>query len=152
MYSASDLRADVRQIIETSLAASQALPQHEIVATVLLHHPFPAGWSGPDREFADLCCADRIRHEARKQLREFKAAPAGSTEPPLPFPDLEYVQRAYVIARNGEPTIVPLHLMTDAELDAKADEIEAMSRGTARHAAELRRYRAERGRLAAAAE
>ena len=55
---------------------------------------------------------------------------------------------AYIVMREGVETIVPTPQMTDYELDAKAAEYEAMAEGCLGHAAELRRYRAERRKAA----
>lgn len=46
--------------------------------------------------------------------------------------------------------LVPIEQMTDAELQAKAAELEAMGRGCLRHAAEMLEYLGRRRRTAGA--
>ncbi len=47
------------------------------------------------------------------------------------------IQRAYLVMRDGESTIVPTHIMTTAEMRAKAKSHMAMAHGLMEHAAEL---------------
>lgn len=153
MYSAADLTQEIRRIIDDGLARDRAQPASWIVKAVLDRHPFPAAWQGDDRDFAEGCCAAHVRVEVRKKLREYKAGEDddGATNPAQGrLPGFDYVQRAYLIERAGEPTIVPIGQMTELEGAAKIAELRKMARGAAAHAAELERYFAERAQPAAA--
>jgi hypothetical protein len=66
----------------------------------------------------------------------------GAREPFLP--GYEFLQRRYVIVRDGVSVEVLTEQMTVAELLAKADQYDANATTMSRHAEELRRYAAQR--------
>lgn len=59
-------------------------------------------------------------------------------------PEFQHAQQRYVIEREGESVVVRIFDMTDDELEAKAVEHEKQGDGHFEHAAELRRFMAER--------
>lgn len=73
---------------------------------------------------------------------------AGEREPFLP--GYEFLQRRYVIVREGEYVEVDTDKMTVEELLAKAEQYDANATTMSRHAEELRRYAAQRGTEATA--
>ena len=86
-------------------------------------------------------------------MREYKVAGAAADDPDQGrLPGFDHLQRAYLVARNGEPAVVPIAHLTDGEIRGKAAELRGMADGCIAHAAELERYADERDIPAAAAE
>jgi hypothetical protein len=50
------------------------------------------------------------------------------------------MQRAYTVDRDRETVLVPVHLLSDAEIEGRALELESMAKGCILHARELREF------------
>lgn len=99
---------------------------------------------GEDADFY-LCCSRRdVRAEVRRQLNRMKPAPEPESDNQLTLEGFERLQEYYLVTRDREQLAVRIDLLTDAELEEKALELEAMATGCREHAAELRRYRSIR--------
>ena len=101
--------------------------------------------SGEDADFA-LCAANEmVKSRVERYWRTLKAADEddeGSEQ--LLMEGFEHLQRRYILPRGDEAVAVPVRVMTDEELIAKADEHRRMGAGHFAHADELDRYRSER--------
>jgi hypothetical protein len=65
----------------------------------------------------------------------------------LRFEDFDYLQKAYLIEREGEQTIVPLKNCTCTELTEKIAELRRMGDGCYKHADEIHRFMESSGAL-----
>lgn len=139
-------------MIDAGLDEGRAQPASWIVEAVMGRHPFPPDWQGDDRDFAEGSCRDHVRVEVRKKLRDYKAGDENEASQAPWLPGFEHVQRAYLVTRHGEATVVPLDQLTDAEIESKEAALDTMGHGCFAHRDELRRYRLERAaaRMAAA--
>lgn len=149
MFSAADLTAEIRRIIDRGLDEERPQPVDEIVNAVVMLHPFPPDWRGEDREFAELAVHSHVMVEVRKKLREYRVSDeeneANDNEPrQARLPGFEHLQRGYLLIRGGKRNIVPLRQMTDGELILVAERVRVMERGCHDHAEELDRYRIKR--------
>jgi hypothetical protein len=64
------------------------------------------------------------------------------------LPGCEYVQRRYIVKRDGDDVAVLVEDMTDEEIEAKAQELEKRGRSCIAHADELRLFGKRRKRAA----
>lgn len=104
---------------------------------------------GADVSWYQICAYGHVRDTVRQCVGRFKSKPEDVLAPTTGLlPGFDYLNQSYLIPRDGEQMIVPIHEMTDAELEVKAREYERMSEGCVRHAAELRRYKTLRDRKA----
>ena len=95
-----------------------------------------------DREFYEDCAWHHVKTAIRNVLRDYKLLPSQTPEQ-LVLPGYEFVQKAYAIEQGDEhePHVVPIEMMSEAELIAKAAELRQMAKGCEAHAEELDRFR-----------
>jgi hypothetical protein len=130
----------VRELIDEALDSGRVWTTNDLVAVAKHTHPFPAFWTGDDRD-ANEAAVDLYLHiEFRKKLREHKASDRRGDGRQALLPGYEFLQASYAIERDGEPCIVPVVEMTLGELLAKDAELAKMVRGLMAHRADLRRF------------
>jgi hypothetical protein len=147
MLSDREIRKEVRAVIEEALAAERPAKLGWIVHEVLLHHQ---DLRGADAGFYLRLAHDRLPATVRDILRDFGVQAKGVSVPEqLIMPGFHRLQRGYTVDRDGEQVLVPTPQLTDAEIDEKAAEHDAMADGNREHARELRQYKAARASAAA---
>lgn len=93
------------------------------------------------------------REETRRYISKRLGASAERAEARQgTFPGFRHVQSHYLVRRDGDDTGVPALEMTDQEIEAKAEEYEAMGEACLAHAEELRRFKLWRVSPAVAAQ
>lgn len=145
--------AEVREMISEALAAGQQPEAQRLVHGLLERHN---KIEGEDKDFHTLAAYHFGQRIVKLALRRGRATPEGDDDEPRPFgqmvlPGYEYLQEAYLVARDGLQRLVAVQDMTDEELDSKAEEHRRLSKGNEQHAEELIRYKAERKRPTSAA-
>jgi hypothetical protein len=145
-YTARQLAAEIRGIIEKGIADGQPMPATELAAAVLALHPLPPPYGGANvRDFVTFACYWLVREQVHKILANMKTR---RDQRQHMLPGFERVLPAYIVMRPnpapgsaGEPveTIVPVAQMTVAELEAKAAEYDTMADGCRQHADQLRK-------------
>jgi hypothetical protein len=141
-YTARQLAAEIRGIIEKGIAEGQPMPATELAAAVLALHPLPAPYDGTNvRDFVSFACYWLVREQVHKILANMKTR---RDQRQNMLPGFERVLPAYIVMRaaiTGElvETIVPTGQMTTAELEAKAVEYDTMADGCRQHAQQLRK-------------
>lgn len=133
MYSISDLDAEIAQEAESMVNGET--PKNWLIQAVLKKHQ---RIEGPDAEMAFACMRETVANRVNKYFSALKANQIN--DPQLPLPGFKRLQQRYVITRRGQQAIVAIHNMTDAEIEAKAIEMDMMAEGCREHARELRRY------------
>lgn len=132
-----ELLQEVEKVIEGRLSEKQPTPATWIVLAVLAAHQ---DIHGEDEPFYALCGEEHVRDTVRKAIQKYKVTPEGAPDQ-LILPGCERMQKRYLVDRDNDQVIVPVELMTDAELIAKEDELGSMAAGCLQHQKELRRYR-----------
>lgn len=138
MYSFTDLQREIAAKIEW-LRDNNGPTLHPdwITQAVMADHP---DISGPDADFYACGARVSIRKEVREQINKLEA-PESKLNRQLTLEGFERLQQYYVVKRDNEQVAVRIDHLTDAEIDAKADEYEAMGRSLLQHSDELRRYK-----------
>lgn len=96
---------------------------------------------GEDSDFALCGAREMVRSRVERHFRTVKADDAGEAEDPQGIlPGYEYLQKRYIVPRNGEQVMVRVGAMTREELMAKAEEHRRMGEGHYRHADEIERF------------
>lgn len=140
MFTEATLRAQIVKIIDTTTSQGRPAPAAWIVQTIMISWPEPGG----EAKDAWLFCArEHIRDAVRQAIRGRKALEVAD-ERQYSFGGFKHVQRDYVVERDGDQIVVPLHLLSNGEVEAKAAELRRMARGCDDHADELLRYLEER--------
>lgn len=140
----AELLAEVERLIEDALDAKRATKKSWLVQTVLAAYGSP---EGEGAEFFTLCAYEHLQDTVRSVLSRYRPKPDDESQRQLPMPGYERLQRGYLVERDGESTITPVVMMTDAEVQAKAREYRSIGDGCHAHADELERYLEERGQV-----
>lgn len=104
---------------------------------------------GDDLPFYTVCAHHHVREIAKSCIGKYKPKP--QTDEQLVLSGFEHLQTAYPVERDGERLLIPVHLLTDSELEARALEYEDMAKGCIAHAKEIRGFVRHRGGSGAAA-
>jgi len=145
-YRIGDLRRKVHDVVAASLAAGQRVNRGWVIHDILSRHPLmPLS----DREFNLLCRRDAVGRAVRDVLATLKVQAEDPEEVAgkgtLPLPGFKHLQLGYPFKlADGSIEIVPLALMTPAQMLERAELYDRMAAGCIEHAAELRRYAASR--------
>ncbi len=97
---------------------------------------------GGDADFYTACAYDFIKTHASDVIPKFK--PKHSTNAQHALPGFKHLQTAYPVKRQGRMLLVPIHLLSDDEIDARCEELSAMSKGCIAHQEELKDYKEQR--------
>ena len=99
--------------------------------------------NGKDVPFYQACAIAHV-NEVMKQVVGKYDTKKSRAESQLIFPGFNHMQKAYTVHRDGVRLLVPVDLLLDEELDARAAEYDAMAQGCRDHARELREYKSAR--------
>jgi hypothetical protein len=135
-----DLLDEVQAIVDAGIAANRTVPATWLTNEVIESHP---DIKGRDVDWYRLCAYEHVRDTVRKVLRQYKGLP-DETPRQIILPGCERLQRAYLVEREGEQTVVPIDQLTEGEITTKIREYERMAAGCIEHAEELRRYQQQR--------
>lgn len=148
-FSEADLANEVKKIILQKLDAGQAVRKTWLIIEARKLHQAA---EGPDAEYYGLCADLKTADAVRRALNELKREGDEAAEGADVLPGFIHLQRSYLVERADEPIAVPVHLMSDDEIEAKASMHEKMSASHLAHADELRRFMASRVSSEVAAE
>lgn len=142
MYSITQLTQEIRAIVHTRIQRKERIQPNWITQDIINTHPLI---EGEDSDFYLCLGRETIREQVRKQISRFKLTPdkAVNINQQLVLPGYERLQVFYLIESDGEQIAIPLEQMSDAQRQAKIDELRAMGSGCYQHARELERYRDE---------
>lgn len=104
---------------------------------------------GDDLPFYQTCALAHVNEVVKRVVGKFDPK-RSKADDQLILPGFAHMQKAYTVQRDGMQLLVPVHLLTDEELDARASEYEAMAHGLRDHARELRQFKASRASARAA--
>jgi hypothetical protein len=136
----ADLIDEIQTIVEVGISANRPTPASWLTNEVVASHP---DIKGRDTDWYVLCAYEHVRDTVRQVLRQYKGEEPESP-PQLLLPGFKRLQRAYLVERDGEQSVVPINQLSDREILAKIREYERMAIGCTEHAEELRRYREQR--------
>lgn len=133
-------RIDNGQITNTAALAEEIMNAHHYRRLRKLQDPV---LKTEDREFYETCAWNHVKVIIRSVVHDYKVVHSETPEQ-LVLPGFAYVQKAYAIEQEGEARVVPVSLMSKAELIAKSQELRQMATGCLAHADELDRYRVDK--------
>lgn len=139
MYLLSELTREIDEVL-LGLNSQKKHPDW-ITQMVMARHPHIAG---VDSEFYACTGRAHVRDCVRQRLNRYKLKAEATPDTQIVLDGFERLQRDYLIDEDGTQVAVPVHEMTDAQLEAKATELRAMGAGCYQHADEIERYRSTR--------
>lgn len=94
-----------------------------------------------DAMFWRHCGYVEVRDEVRRCINRRAGDKADSDDQQMKLPGYDHLHAYYVVRRNSEDVGVPIHEMTDAELEEKSAIYRSMAKACYAHADELDRFR-----------
>lgn len=139
----TSIYGEVRKIIADKISRQEVVIidwlTHEIVSG-------KAGIEGPDADFYRVCAFTHVKDVVKRCVGKYDSKPESDRQ--LVLSGFEYLQVAYTVVRNGDVVLVPVDMLTDDEIEGRAQVFEEMAKGCKAHAMELRKFK--RSRRAAA--
>lgn len=134
----TDMEREVRVIIGERIGSGKIASKAWITEAVVSAHK---GISGDDMEWYRACAYAHIRNVVRRCVGDYKGGAGDESDQQLLLGDgWRYIQKAYSVERKGEQVVVPIALLTRAEIKAKIEELRKMAKGCNEHANELARF------------
>lgn len=101
-----------------------------------------AAISGPDAEFHRVGTQIWVRGLVKECVGKY--SDSKPKKGALMLPGFEHLQVAYSVKRGDDIALVPVHMLTGDELEARAVDLDGMAKGCQDHAREIRAYIAMR--------
>ena len=136
---------DIHRLIDQRIADGIAVHVDWVARAILADRPHVEGEDAP---FYRDCTFKEVSRLVKRAIGKFDAADQTPTE--LLLPGFDHLPRAYPIERSGQRVLVPIERCTDDELQARRDELVAMSDGCLAHARELDAFIMARNAVASA--
>lgn len=95
-------------------------------------------FEGDDSDFYLICAHKHVAEIVKDCIGKYKPKPQVDAQ--LVLDGFEHLQKAYPVERDGVRLLVPVHLLSDEELEARAIEYVEMARGCVAHAKEIRAF------------
>ncbi len=104
--------------------------------------------SGQDKEFYLITARDWVYKKVKRSVDKLEASSADSTNPQMKLEGFDHLQKAYTVKRDESRVLVPIHLLSNDELESRAMQYESMAQANINHAKEIRMYRNSRQQTA----
>lgn len=142
-----ELIRQTHQLIGDKLHAIEPVQMDWAVQELILQQGTITGDGVP---FYEWCAHETVYDVVKNAVHKYEMKRGPDEDNQLWLTGFEYLLQAYTIERNGGRWLVPIDLLSDEEIDARADELDRQTLGTAKHARELRQYKLERRKNRAA--
>ncbi len=139
MKSTTEVTQEIRGIVRNKIDSGVSVRVEWLTAEIIA---MKDKIEGDDADFYIACGIDFIKKTTKRVVGEFEPKPEQSSQ--IIMPGFDHLQKAYTVKRDGQITLVPVTMLTDAELEARAVEYEAMAVGCIAHADEIRTFIANR--------
>jgi len=100
--------------------------------------------------FYTLCAREQVYRVVKKAVDKYEIASDNTDRTQISLAGFDYLQAAYTVEREDVRILVPIHLISDEELEARACEFDKLALGIREHAREIRKYIAARRKQRAA--
>lgn len=137
MRSKTDVTAEIRSIVSDRIN-SGVIVRVEWLTTEILS--MKSDIEGEDADFYIACGVDFIKDTVKRVVGDYRPKASATTDAQIVMDGFDHMQRAYTVDRDRETVLVPVHLLSDVEIEGRALELEAMAKGCILHARELREF------------
>ncbi len=100
--------------------------------------------AGEHSDFWKYCGYSKTRQMVTKCINKRAGDKKSKDNGQYILPGYEHIQSHYVVTRDDEDVGIPVELLTDEEIDSKADVYRKMGNACLDHADELERYKSDR--------
>lgn len=136
-----DIKTIAHELISAKLNAHQEVAMEWAVHEIIMKQ---GSITGDGVEFYRLCAREHCYRIVKSVVDKYKGDETTEDKQQILLPGFDYLQVAYTVHRNDEIILVPIELLTDEEIDARALEFEKQAEGLNAHAEELRIYKLKR--------
>jgi len=143
MKSVTEVTREIRRIVTDKVDAGATIRVEWLTTEIIAQKD---AIEGDDVDFYLACGVDFVKRVVKKVIGEYD--PQVATNEQLVMDGFTQLQKAYTVRRNDEIMLVPIHDVTDAELELRAQEYDAMAKGCIKHAQEIRVYARSRANAA----
>jgi hypothetical protein len=134
------INANIEKIVSDKIQSGQPVAMSWVTQEIIQAH---SDISGPDTEFYIMCARHYISDLVKRQIKKYEPSEIGS-DAQLIMEGFEHLQKAYPVERENERVIMPIDMMTNEEVQKRAEEYRAMASGCINHAKELMQYLEQR--------
>ena len=142
MRSKKDVTGEIRKLVSDKVEAGLVVRVEWLTTEIL---STKSDIQGDDADFYVACGVDFIKDTVKRCIGHYQPRPASEPDRQIVMDGFDHMQKAYTVERESETVLVPVDMLSDDEIEARALELEAMARGCIAHAKELRAYRRGRG-------
>lgn len=140
MPTQSDIRKRISAFVNESVNQGVIVHVSFIVTSMMSE---VSDIEGDDADFYLACGADFISKAAKDVIKAYE--PKDDKQGQLPLMNgFKYLQSAYPVERDGERVLVPTPQISNAEFEARENELLRMAEGCLAHRVEMRDYRESR--------
>ena len=140
MKSTTEVTREIRRIVQDRIDAG-VICRVEWLTTEIIAQKDQI--DGDDVDFYVACGIEFVKKTVKRVIGEYEPK-TGVADTQIILDGFCHLQKAYTVERDEQTTLVPVNLLTDAELEARAAELDAMAAGCIAHADEIRNYRQSR--------
>ena len=142
MRSKRDVTGEIRKLVSDKVEAGLVVRVEWLTTEIL---STKSDIQGDDADFYVACGVDFIKDTVKRCIGHYQPKAASEPDRQIVMDGFDHMQKAYTVERDSETVLVPVDMLSDDEIEARALELEAMARGCIAHAKELRAYRRGRG-------
>jgi len=133
MKDLKEIRAEIRKLVTDTVENGVIGHVEFFTRQVMMKY---SSIEGDDADFYLICAREIVVREVKNAIGKFD-----KPEDDTPLMDgFENLHTAYPVHRGKEHLLVPVQLLTDAELEERAEQYEAAAAGYLKHADDIRRY------------
>lgn len=139
--SPKDLDQIAHRLIAEKIGNGEIVQMHWAVTELINSQGVIAGDGEP---FYSLCAREHVYRIVKKAVDKYDKPESGDGVQ-MTLEGYDCLQEAYTVQRDNERQLVPVHLVTNEELLARAKEFRKQAQGLMNHAREIEKYVADRG-------
>jgi hypothetical protein len=133
MKDIKQIKADIAKMVQD--AVDQGVVGHVQFFTIQAMNSF-GEIQGEGADLYTICARETVVDIVKKVVKKYETH--ASDAPTLK--GFEHLRTAYPVHRDGEHLLVPIHLLTDAELEERAEEFIKSAKALRKHAKEIYDY------------
>jgi hypothetical protein len=145
MRSKTEVTTEINRIVTDRIDAGETVRVEWLTQEILA---IKDKIDGEDADFYVACAADFIKYTVKRVIKKYAPQPEAVTDMQVRMDGFDHMLKAYTVQRDGETVLVPVKQLSDTEIEARAQEYEAMAHGCVAHSRELRAFRRGRARAA----
>lgn len=143
MKSTTEVTREIRRIVQERIDSGVAVRVEWLTTEIMA---MKNDIEGADSDFYLACGVDFIKKTVSNVIGGYAPKPTQSEQ--IILPGFDHLQEAYTVMRDAQITLVPVTMLTDSELELRAQEYEVMAKGCIAHAKEIRAFIMDREKVA----